>query len=223
MRTPENQVEQIVQEVLARLGRQRDGKVIGPNSTINELAIDEAVVTATLLAGKLHDIRRLVVSPRAVITPAARDLLKENNVALVRSLRTATPTEIRIALATAGTQFDVSAIVQSLRTHRADVVQLVSTGVVQVTNDLAEEVGKSGKLGVFITPQRAQALCLANRRCGIRAAMAGSRGEVFDIIKTVGANFMIVDPTQRNKIEVQRIVEAFCLAGQRNCPEELRD
>jgi hypothetical protein len=222
MPTPEEQVEQIVREVLARLGGKPEGKVTGPSSPVNELVVDETVVTVTALDGKLGEIRRLVVSPRAVITPSARDLLKENNITLVRSLRMAAPTTVRIAMATAGTPFDVSGIVQTLRGHRAEVEQLASTGVMQVTNELAEEVGKSGKFGVLITPQFTQALCLANRHRGVRAATAASRGEVNEIIKTIGANFLILDPVQRSKFEVRRIVETFCLAGPRQCPAELK-
>jgi ribose 5-phosphate isomerase RpiB len=223
MPTPEEQVEQIVREVLSRLGGKPDANVVGPSSPVNELAVSESVVTVAALDGKLGGIRRLVVSPRAVVTPSARDLLKENNVTLVRSLRTATPTAVRIAVATAGTNFDVSEIVRSLRQNRTEVEQLASTGVAQVTRELAEEVRKSGKLGVLITPETTQAVCLANRHRGVRAATAASRGEVNEIIKAVGANFVIVDPARRSRFEVQRIVEAFCLAGPRQCPAELGD
>jgi hypothetical protein len=223
MPTPEDQVEQIVREVLTRLGGKPETNVVGPSSPVKELVVNESVVTVATLGEKLGGIRRLVVSPRAVVTPSARDLLKENNVTLVRSLRTATPTAVRIALATAGTKFDVSEIVRSLRQNRAEVEQLASMGVAQVTKELAEEVGKSGKLGVLITPDTTQAVCIANRHRGVRAATAASRGEVNEIIKAVGANFVIVDPARRSRFEVQRIVEAFCLAGARQCPAELRD
>jgi ribose 5-phosphate isomerase RpiB len=223
MPTPEEQVEQIVREVLSRLGGKPDANVVGPSSPVNELAVGESVVTVATLGGRLGGIRRLVVSPRAVVTPSARDLLKENNVTLVRSLRTATPPAVRIALATAGTTFDVSEIVRLLRQNRAEVEQLASTGVAQVTRELAEEVGKSGKLGVLITPEITPAVCIANRHRGVRAARAASRGEANEIVKAVGANFVIVDPAHRSRFEVQRIVEAFCLAGPRQCPTELKD
>lgn len=222
MATTEEQIEQIVREVLARLGKPSAANPVGPNSPVNDLSLSEAVVSVAALSGKLGGIRRLVVSPGAVVTPAVRDLLKQNNVTLVRSLRTAMPTVVRVALATAATQFDVSALVRSLREHRADVEQLASTGVVQVTNELAEEVGKSGKLGVLVSPETTRAVCLANRHRGVRAAAAGSRGEVNEIINAVGANFVIVDPARRSRFEVQRIVEAFCLAGPRQCPAELK-
>ncbi len=222
MSTSEKQVEQIVKEVLARLSGKNEAKTVGSSSPVNELAISETVVTIATLAGKLTDIRRLVVSPRAVITPSARDLLKEKNITLVRSLRSATPTTLRVALATTNTKFDVSGIVRSLREHRVEVEQLASVGVAEVTKEVAEEVGKSGKFGVLITSEITQTLCIANRQRGVRAAMANTRGDVNEIIKAVGANFIIVDPNRRSQFEVQRIVEAFCLAGSRQCPTELK-
>jgi hypothetical protein len=222
MANQEDQVEQIVREVLSRLGKKPETKLVGANSPVSELAVNEVVVTVATLDRKLAGIRRLVVSPRAVVTPSARDLLKENNVTLVRSLRTTKPTAIRIALATIETKFDASEIVQLLQQHQAEVIQLTSTGIAQVTKELAEKVDRSGKLAVLISPEVTKALCIANRHRDVRAAAANSRAEVNEIVKAIGANFLVVDPSKRSRFEVQRIVEAFCLIGPRGCPAELK-
>jgi ribose 5-phosphate isomerase RpiB len=222
MAIQEDQVDKIVREVLSRLSGKPEAKVVGPSSPVKELATEETVVTVATLSGKLAGIRRLVVSPRAVVTPSACDLLKENNVTLVRSLRTAKSAVIRIALAVVETKFDASEIVRSLQQHRAEVDQLALTEIGSATKKLAEEVSEGGRLGVLISPAAAKALCIANRHCGVRAAQASSRGEVSEIIKAIGANLLVVDSARRSRFEVQRIVEAFCLAGPRESPAELK-
>ena len=76
----EQDVEQIVLEVIRRLG------LVGspPASATNELAISDQVVTMRSIEGKLADVNRLVVPGRAVVTPAVRDELRQRNIELVR-------------------------------------------------------------------------------------------------------------------------------------------
>ncbi len=100
-------LERIVREVLAALGAEAGGSdgtaqdrapaqapaspkaasavPAAPQARIvssreGELAIPERVVTATLLEDRLQGIRRLLVRPGAILTPAARDLLRQRQI-----------------------------------------------------------------------------------------------------------------------------------------------
>jgi microcompartment protein CcmK/EutM len=76
----EQDVERIVLEVIRRLGL-----VGSPSATAtNELAVSERVVTMRSIEGKLAGINRLIVSGRAVVTPAVKDELRQRNIELVR-------------------------------------------------------------------------------------------------------------------------------------------
>jgi hypothetical protein len=81
----EEQVAAIVVEVIRRLGlmdtnptRQR-GIEKG-----SDLQLTEKVITTRTIEGQLTGIKRLIVEPRAVVTPAVRDDLKHRNIELVR-------------------------------------------------------------------------------------------------------------------------------------------
>jgi hypothetical protein len=76
----EQDVERIVLEVIRRLG------LVGspPATATNELAVSERVVTMRSIEGKLAGINRLIVSGRAVVTPAVKDELRQRNIELVR-------------------------------------------------------------------------------------------------------------------------------------------
>ena len=77
--TPE-QLEWIVQEVIRRL-RQADGV---PPPAASELRLSERVVSLATLKDRLANVRRVVVPPRAIVTPAVHDELNGRKIELVR-------------------------------------------------------------------------------------------------------------------------------------------
>jgi hypothetical protein len=77
-------VQEVVRRLLAELGRDRQAAVGGPADASATLALDQPVVTALELRPRLAGVARLEVGPRTIVTPAARDLLKETGVALAR-------------------------------------------------------------------------------------------------------------------------------------------
>lgn len=89
----ERDIEWIVVEVIRRLGllgataTQVCEQPAAAPSQPAELALNEKLVTLRTLEGKLAGVERLVVSPRAVVTPAVRDELKQRRIELVRQAR----------------------------------------------------------------------------------------------------------------------------------------
>jgi hypothetical protein len=81
----EQDVERIVLEVIRRLG------LIDTNPTRQrgtdgpcDLTLNEKVITLRLVENRLTGVGRLVVTRRAVVTPAVQDELKQRNIELVR-------------------------------------------------------------------------------------------------------------------------------------------
>lgn len=79
MTISDQQLEWIVQEVIRRLRQMNDSP-----PTIGELRLTERVVTLTTLRDRLSSISRVIVQPRAVVTPAVRDELKKLKIELIR-------------------------------------------------------------------------------------------------------------------------------------------
>ena len=74
------QFEAIVREVMRRLASmQSPDDNVGTN-----LSVEDRVVTTHTLDGRLNGVRKLTVGAGAVVTPSAKDLLREHNVELVR-------------------------------------------------------------------------------------------------------------------------------------------
>ena len=82
----EEQVEWIVRDVIRRLGLlEGQSDIAKPgNSAMGELVVAERVVSMRSLEGRLANVARIVVSDRAVVTPAVRDELRSRKIELVR-------------------------------------------------------------------------------------------------------------------------------------------
>ena len=76
--------ERIVEEVIRRLLERGVGVRTEPAANA-ELVLDEKVITLRTLEDRIAGIRRVVVQPRAVVTPAVKDDLKERGIELVRT------------------------------------------------------------------------------------------------------------------------------------------
>jgi hypothetical protein len=78
----EEQVEWIVAEVMRRLGMVSAARGASPPGG-GDLVLPERVVTMRVIEGRLANVSRIVVGPRAVITPAVKDELRSRKVELV--------------------------------------------------------------------------------------------------------------------------------------------
>ncbi|HZZ29867.1 MAG TPA: RpiB/LacA/LacB family sugar-phosphate isomerase [Pirellulales bacterium] len=215
----EDQVERIVHAVIQRLGGA--GTAI---SSSGELTLTEKVISAESLANRLNGVQRVIVSARAVVTPAARDSLKEKNITLVRSLQAAAakPSQLIVASSVSkkGAAFDCADVLGQLRQRGMEVEELPAVGVAQAAANIAAAVESGKKLGVLLTDQAAAALCIANRQRGVRAAMVTNRGELNDLVQNLGVNLLVIDALRRSKSEIQRLVEAFAASPAQACPAQ---
>lgn len=75
--------ERIVREVLRRLAEMGIGVTPAPSEAA-ELVLADRVVALATLAGRLTGVQRVVVGTRAVVTPAARDELRDCQIELLR-------------------------------------------------------------------------------------------------------------------------------------------
>lgn len=82
MSLSEADIERIVREVLRRLAAMMPQPPVAARSST--LKIDSRLITTASLIGKLEGIQRVELPSRVVITPAARDYLRECGVQWVK-------------------------------------------------------------------------------------------------------------------------------------------
>lgn len=99
MSTDANQIELLVREVLARIAQETKTEVgvassaASPTRSSDELELMANVISTQSLEGKLKGIKSVRIRQQAVITPAARDLLRAAKVTLVRGVNSRSANE----------------------------------------------------------------------------------------------------------------------------------
>jgi ribose 5-phosphate isomerase RpiB len=243
MRNRTLDIDQIVREVLERLERMVEhgapevGETAAAEARSAErgarsaakpaevLALAERVVSTAQLDGRLDGVRRVRVRPKAVVTPAARDLLREKKIEIEVAVSTAVMgnAKTRLVVGAAETHFSPAQAVRSLAARGVQVEQLARTGLATVTNELAEQVRKSGILGLLLTEETLAAVVLANRHAGVRAALAGCADSVEKAKRTIGVNLLVVNPRGKNAGELEAMLDAFTRDGVLSCPAKWSD
>lgn len=219
------EVERIVREVLERLGVTGNGATVAVDtkqraSEPQSLALDGRVISVADLAGRLEGVRVVTVPRKAIVTPAARDMLRERGVSLAsRAVAVEMRVAARLALGVAESGCDAAELVRCLREDGVEVEQLARTGLASVVEELADRIVRDGRLGVLLTDNPLAAVCRANRHRGVRAAIGNNAVEVGRALAAIGANLLIVEPQGRGAFALRQAARAFW-RGACGCPAE---
>ncbi len=199
------EIERLVREVLAQLA-----PVSAPTST-TELWLEQAVVTMRDLEHRLAKVQSIVVPPRAVLTPAARDYLREQGVGIRESASTPAvpPRTATLLLGVAETNFEPTGLIEYLARHGIRVERIARTGLKSVVAELSEEVAKGGRRGWLLTDATHAAVCLANRTHGVWACAANHRGELQMARKVINVNLIITRPQQSHWLQLAQVAQEF--------------
>jgi hypothetical protein len=199
------------------------GKSGENNAAALTLTVTARVVTMNEVASRLDSIRRLVVSPDAVVTPAVRDELLRRGIALEQadSLKDRSAV-VRLALMTARTDFDPAALVAALGREGFRVERSASDCLIAAVDTFAGELSKPDALGVLITPHAAAGVCLANRLPGVRAVTGIDAPAVAAASAAVGANLLVADPGAGSFFQLKQSITEFARGGVRSCPDVFR-
>lgn len=226
-------IETIVREVLARLGgspiksaaqngaiaaREKPQAAATAGSVVH---LSDRVISLATLKGKLDGRRVISVDRGTIVTPMAKDFLRESGVSIRiagAAQRGSSASSVRLVLGVAETSFEPAALVARLS---AAVEQVARIGLVGVVDELSARVRLGGERGVLLTGEPEAALCLANRASGVRAARAGCVASVRAGREAIGANLLVIDPAGKSGHEIERIVAEFC-RGSCDCPEKFR-
>lgn len=185
----------------------------------DELALAARVVTLSDVADRLAGKRRLVVGPKAVVTPAVLDLLRASGVALERRAAAATATATRLALGIATKRIDAARLTAALQRAGVAVEPLADDCVLRVTRRVCEALGSGAGLGVVVTGRPAVAVCLANRDRAVRAASADEPAALDRAVADVGANLVACDPRRWNEAALARWLASWTARGAAPPPE----
>jgi hypothetical protein len=202
------EIERLVREVLAQLAP----KPAPREASTTELWLDQSVVAVRDLEGRLQQVKQLVVPERAIVTPAARDLLRERGVDVRRAATASKATSSSLAtllLGVAETRCEPTEVIGALRRRGVQVEQVARTGLKTVVAELADAAAKGGRRTWLLTEATHQAICLANRTSGVWAAAAQHRGELAEARKAISLNVLITNPVKSTTFQLTQLGQEY--------------
>jgi hypothetical protein len=225
----EGDLEAIVREVLSRLqqlgGEQAGGPAASreaggtppprptasPAGRSDQLQLEQRTITLGLVQGRLRGVKEVLVPAGAVVTPSVRDELRKRQIPLrVQNPATdAARQPAGLVLGVAGPTAVAEAALAVVQAESAAAKQIAGDCVLDVVQRVTQIMGDDNQIGLVLTDRPAVALCLANRQRRIRAAWGVNAAAVRQSAQLIGANLLVVDPSQHGLYELRGIIRAF--------------
>lgn len=226
-------IERIVREVLAQMGHAAASPAPVPPPAPapaapappadDSLVLNRRVVTLADLPERIQAVRRLVVPRGAVVTPAVKDLLQQQRIALMFGQSNPSQAQaVRVVLAVAAAHYDSAALESALGREGYPVEPRRHDCLIRAIDQLADDVQSGATMAILMTEHPAPALCLANRRPGVRAVLGVRADRVAAETESVGANVLVADPTAAGFFVLKQMAVQFLRGGPKPCPEAFR-
>ncbi len=225
------QIERIVQAVLQRLGETPvAGKSVSSADAqaAQGVTLSERVITVASLE-KLNGAKVVNVAEKAIVTPAAKDFLRDQGIMLQRTtagsksgVNPAQSGSAAISLVSfaCDTAVETGTLIEQLA--RAGVVAACHGDWSGGISELIQMLGtaQNGKTICF-TSQPSLVLCAANRHAALRAAAANCSCCVQEAAGSIGANVLVVKPRGKSQHQLVQLVREFATCGNA-CPPEIK-
>ncbi len=126
-------------------------------------------------------------------------------------------------LALTETKYEPSKLVENLKQDGLEFGPITNKELLPAVDSLADSVIRGGWLGWLLTGEAPAAVCLANRKPGLRAAAAGSVKDVKSAQRSAATNLIVTDPAEKSFWELLQIGRAIARGPARECPAWLKD
>jgi hypothetical protein len=230
-------VERIVREVLAEMLAARTGPMpeaaaapssVAPSSNgeaRGDLVLRRRVVTLADLPERLDSVRRLVVPPKAVLTPSVQDLVRSRKLAVVQASAEAVEADgrVRAVVVGLGRSYAPSPVVKMLAEDGFPAEGKSMDCLIKTSDYLSAELRSGGTVGLVLTRHLAAATCLANRLAKVRMVRATTIEATAAEVDAVGANVLAIDARAYGPYPLRQILRQFVRGAPRACPEVFQD
>ena len=222
--TPE-QVDLIVKRVVAQLGASAvaappstAARLDQPSESVSRPAVQTAdqviaaqVITGSLLSETVNGSRQVRISPKAILTPSARDFIKQKGIQIIRETASDKPSSGSrwlVLVTRPNPQIEAAAewLPQQGVAFDLKLSGLPAEAAAQSISALCR--GEAAQVVVF-TDQPELVACLANRNERVRAAAAATAATVERVRVSLQANLIAIDPASRNTYEIKSLLKAF--------------
>ncbi|MSR58856.1 MAG: hypothetical protein EXS05_14595 [Planctomycetaceae bacterium] len=208
-------IDEIVRRVLSQLGtgslpaREALPTIPSPAAASGVVMIETPIVTQGVIEQSIGAATRVRVLPRAIVTPSARDFIRQRGIEIIReSAPDHPPGQVRGIVFVTAAPPQVAAAIESLR---ADGIYCEK----QLLGTAAEAAGEAtsalcrGETAVvaIVTGEPELAACLANRNARIRATPLSSLPALAAIRATFNPNLFAINPAGKSQFELRQLLK----------------
>jgi hypothetical protein len=172
-----------------------------------ELVVESRVLSLSELKDRIDTVRKIIVSPKTVVTPSVKDVLRKRNIEL--------STKISVAVAEKTKPlwlgvYPPGVLPQKLSERIKKEFGLTASpfGTLLELIDEAEHCVKTGR-GVALSNKSATVLHTANRREKIRAILGYEPRQTQTDTAELDANLLVVDPVRVGEFRVIELIKAY--------------
>ena len=194
------------------------------------LQVRDKLVTWEQLSGRISGFQSVVVPAGAVITPTARDELKERGISLnyreavdatdaLKKNRSAerqlmqqqseAPAELTCLLFSTDARYQVRDLAQTAKVDNVLTKGASANTLEKILSDLGRRVDCPYRRAVIITTDALKGACLANRDDRIRAAVAADLQDVVSAVRSLQANVLLISPVRCNFQQMHNLIRHF--------------
>jgi len=201
-------IEQIVANVLAQLQPAAASRAEGMASLATEVQLDHPIITADVLEDRVRNGQLVQIGAKSILTPSARDWLRENNIRWQRAGRTsanAVAASRRILLI--GT---VTPAVRNLREALTGWKQELLGRPAELAEAAVRAIASGdAELVVAVSEAADVVACRANRNDRVRAAVVTSVEHLHLLAEHLGPNVLVINPRGRSFVELRNLLRAL--------------
>lgn len=228
-------VAAIAADVLRRLGPVPASPASEPLQVVATSVAEEhgplltdKVVALAAVSKLPSDLTVVTVRHDAVLTPSAREWLRDHKVRVHRATAAATTSG---AAATAPAFLVAACDLPSRPAGQAAALvravpngqHLPSAGLTAIVDAFAEGASRSGSRGMLLSSRPAAAALIANRKRAVRAVAASSVAEALAVALECRATLLVVDPRRFSTGGLQRLAIEFAKQKQGELPADLAE
>jgi hypothetical protein len=222
--TPD-EIRALVAEVIRRLrtggspapaavvsaGTPAAASAVASGSAPRSTRIAERVIAVATIDRLPGGTARIVVDPRAVITPSARERLVDLGIAVDRGSASPAAAAVARPFLLARVDCPADAGVGAARIARAlpGVQQLPATGLGDVIEALSVQASRDAARGLLLTGRPALAIVLANRSRSLRAVSGRDPGAMLAAARETAANLLVANPREWSPGALERVAVEF--------------
>jgi hypothetical protein len=179
-----------------------------------EIALAGAVITQETLRQQAGNTRRIRVAARAILTPTARDYIRERGLDVIRDAASSeAPAAPSCQVIVTSALPQVAAALKGLRSagfHLDErLLGSAEEAATQGTNALCRA---EAELVVVLTGEPEKVACLANRNGAVRGAPVRDGAALPALRASLQPNLLAIDPAGKSQFDLKQLLKSLLIA-----------